>query len=156
MKKLITFTILLFYSGVCLSFDFIPERRKDQNPTQPAHLIVPLLYSKSGIGEGVILLGTVTNVAETTADISAVFVSGDAEGTILNGSEIPLYSDVLFLDFALQNINRAAVNNYSTRGINNTKKNDFTILDLSVAKENNVGLNLIFYDRRLNFNYSYK
>ena len=141
---------------MCFSFDFIPERRKDQNPTQPAHLIVPLPFSKPGIGEGVVLLGTVTNVAETTADISAVFVGGDADGAILNGSEVPLYSDVLFLNFALQDINHAAVNNYSIRGINNTQKNDFTIMDLSVANENNIGLNLTFYERRLNFNYSYK
>lgn len=138
------------------SSELIPERRKNQNPTQPAHLIVPLPYSKPGIGKGVVLLGTLTNVAETTADISAVFVGGEAEGTILNGSEVPLYSDYLFLDFTLLDINRASINNYSIRGINNTDKNDFTILDLSVVKENKVGLNLTFYDRRLNFNYAYR
>ena len=121
MKKIIILT-LFFYSSVCFSFDFIPERRKDQNPTQPAHLIVPLPFSKPGIGEGVVVLGTITNVAETTADISAVFVGGDAEGAILNGSEVPLYSDVLFLNFALQDINHAAVNNYSIRGIKIRKK----------------------------------
>lgn len=147
--------MILLYSGICFSFDFIPERRKDQNPTQPAHLIVPLPYSKPGVGEGLVVLGTLTNVAETTADISAAYVGGDAEGAILNGSEVPLYSDVLFLNFFLQDINKAAVNNYSIRGINNTDKNDFTILDLSVAKETNIGLNLNFYDRRLNFDYSY-
>ena len=156
MQKIITFTMILLYSGVSFSFDLIPERRKDQNPTQPAHLIVPLPYSKPGIGEGVIAMGTLTNIAETTADISAVFVGGDAEGTILNGSEVQLYSDVLFLNFTLQDINKAAVNNYSIRGISNTDKNDFTILDLSVAKETNVGLNLTFYERRLNFDYSYR
>lgn len=148
--------MLFFYSSVCVSFDLVPERRKDQNPTQPAHIIVPLPFSKPGIGEGVVLLGTMSNVAETTADISAVFVGGDAEGVVLNGSEVPLYSDNLFLNFAIQDINRAAINNYSIRGINNTDKNDFTIMDLSVAKDSNVGLNLTFYDRRLNFNYTYR
>lgn len=148
--------MILLYSGICFSFDLIPERRKDQNPTQPAHLIVPLPYSKPGVGEGVALLGTITNVAETTADLSAVMVTGDAAGFILNGTEIPLYSDSLFLNFSFLDINRAAVNNYSIRGINNTDKNDFTILDLSVVKSNNIGLNFTFYDRRLNFNYSYR
>jgi len=148
--------MLLFYSSMCFSFDLIPERRQDQNPTEPAHLVVPLPYNKPGIGGGVVLLGTLTNVAETTADISAVFVGGEAEGTILNGSEIPLYSDVLFLNFSLQDIDKATVNNYSIRGIGNSVKNDFTILNLSVANETDVGLNLTFYERRLNFNYSYK
>ena len=155
MQKIITFIMMLLYSGVSFSYELIPERRKDQNPTQPAHLIVPLPYSKPGIGEGIIVLGTLSNVAETTADISAVFVGGEAEGTILNGSEIPLYSDVLFLNFTLQDINKATVNNYSIRGISNTDKNDFTIMDLSVAKETNAGLKLTFYERRLNFDYSY-
>ena len=147
--------MLSLYTGMCFSSDLIPERRKDQNPTTPAHLIVPLPYSKPGIGKGVALLGTVTNIAESTADISVIYVMGDAEGGMLNGTEIPLYSDVLFLDFFIQDLNRAAVNNYSIRGIDNTNKTDFNIMDLSVVKNNNAGLKLTFYDRRLNFNYSY-
>jgi len=154
-KIIIILGVLLTYSNVCFSYDWVPERRKDQNPTQPAHLVVPLPYSKPGIGEGVVLLGTMTNVAGTTADISGLFVGGDARGTILNGSEIPLYSDVLFLNFYLQDIDRAAVNNYSIRGINNTRKNDFNVLDIGLAKENNVELNLTFYERRLNLYYAY-
>jgi len=155
MQKIIILAILLFYSSVSFSYEWIPERRKDQNPTQSAHLIVPLPYSKPGIGEGIVLLGTVTNIAGTTADISGLFVGGDAEGTILNGSEIPLYSDVFFLDFFLQDVNRAAVNNYSIRGINNTGENDFTVMDVSVANESRFDLYLTFYERRLNFYYSY-
>lgn len=147
--------MLMVYPCVSISYDWLPNRRKDQNPTQPAHLIVPLPYSKPGIGEGVILLGTITNIDETTADISGLFVGGDAEGVILNGSEIPLYSDILFLDFYLQDIDRAAVNNYSIRGINNTGKNDFTVMDVSVANETRFDLNLTFFERRLNFYYSY-
>lgn len=155
MRKSILFIILLAYSGLCLSYDWIPERRKDQNPTQPAHLFVPLPYSKPGIGNGFVILATATNVNESTADISGIFVTGDAKGNIVNGSEIPLYSDILFLDFYLQNINRAMINNYSTRGIGNTGADDYTLLDVSVANTNNIELNLTFYERRLNLYYSY-
>lgn len=156
MQKIIIFFMLLLYAGVSVASDVIPERRKDQNPTQPAHLIVPLPYSKPGVGKGFIFLGTASNVAETTADITAGFVGGDADGIILNGSEVPLYSDFLFLNFTVLNIDKAAINNYSIRGISNTDKNDFTILDLSVVKNSRAGLNLTFYDRRLNFNYAYR
>jgi hypothetical protein len=155
MQRIILLSILLAYSSLSIAFEWIPERRKDQNPTQPAYLIVPLPYSKPGIGEGLVILGTVSNVAETTADITGVLVTGDASGSIINGSEVPLYSDMLFLDFYLQDINDAAVNNYTTRGINNTSKNDFTILDVSLAQEINVEFNLTFYERRLNLYYSY-
>lgn len=156
LYKLILVSILLSYSSLSLSYDWIPERRKDQNPTQPAHLIVPLPYSKPGIGDGFVLMGTVSNIAETTADITGLFVTGDADGSIINGSEIPLFSDILFFDFYMQNINRAAISNYSIRGISNTSEDDFTILDLSVADELAAELNLTFYNRRLNFYYSYR
>ena len=155
MHRLVLLTLLLTHSSLCLASDWLPDRRKDQNPTQPAHLIVPLPYSKPGIGEGFVILGTVSNVSETTADITGLLVTGDATGKILHGSEVPLFSDILFFDFFLQDIDRAAVNNYSTRGINNTGKNDFTVLDLSVAREMNGELNLTFYERRLNLYYSY-
>ncbi|MFC1588911.1 hypothetical protein ACFL3P_01420 [Pseudomonadota bacterium] len=156
MQRLLILSVLLAYSSLCFSYDWIPERRKDQNPTQPAHLIVPLPYSKPGIGDGFVLMGTVSNVAETTADITGLFVTGDADGSIINGSEVPLFSDILFLDFYLQNINRAAISNYSIRGISNTSADDFTILDISVADEINLEFNLTFYQRRLNFYYSYR
>ena len=155
MRKSILFIILFAYSGLCLSYNWIPDRRKDQNPTQPAHLFVPLPYSKPGIGKGFVILATATNVNESTADISGIFVTGDAKGNIINGSEIPLYSDILFLDFYLQNINRAMINNYSTRGIGNTGADDYTLLDVSIANTNNIELNLTFYERRLNLYYSY-
>ena len=151
--KIILLILFLVYSSLCFSYESIPDRRKDQNPTQPAHLIVPLPYSKPGIGEGVVLMATVSNVANTTADITGLFVGGEARGNILNGSEVPLYSDLLFLNFYWQDINHAAINNYSVRGINNTQKNDFTVLDVSVANELNAELNLTFFDRRLNLYY---
>ena len=155
MLRIIFFSVMIMYSVACFSVEWVPERRKDQNPTQPAHLIFPLPYSKPGIGDGIVLLGTLSNFYETTADITALLVTGDAKGKIINGSEVPLYSDVLFLDFYLQDIDRVGVNNYSIRGIDGSGKDDFTILDISVAKEIDAELNLTFYERRLNFYYLY-
>lgn len=155
MQKPLIFLLLLVNTSLCFSYEWIPDRRKDQNPTQPAHLFVPLPYSKPGIGTGFVILATATNVNESTADISGIFVTGDAQGNIINGSEVPLYSDILFFDFYLQHINRAMVNNYSTRGIGNTGADDYTLLDASVANTNNIELNLTFFERRLNLYYSY-
>ncbi|MBN4054243.1 hypothetical protein JYT87_00875 [Nitrospira defluvii] len=144
---------IFFLKG--LVYGQVPERRKDQNPTQPAHLLVPLPYSKPGIGEGITVLGTMSNIAKTTADITGLLITGDAEGLIFNGSELPVYSDLLFLNIYYQDINRAAVNNYAKRGIGNTSKNDFTILDIGLARVVNLELNLSFFERRLNFYYVY-
>ena len=156
MQKLILSFLLLSYTSLCFSFEWQPDRRKDQNPTQPAHLFVPLPYSKPGIGEGFIVLATASNVADTTADISGLFITGDAKGNIINASEIPLYSDILFFDFNIQHIDRALINNYSTRGISNTGKYDYTLLDMSVANEAMIEFNLTFFERRLNLYYLYR
>ena len=156
MKRIVLAFLLLAHVSLCFSYTWIPERRKDQYPTQPAYLFVPLPYSKPGIGKGVVALATVSNVAETTADITGFLVTGDARGNIIDGSEVPLYSDILFLDFNLQHINRALVNNYSIRGIGNTSADDYDLLDLSVANETNIELNLTFYERRLNLYYAYR
>jgi len=155
MSRLLIFILLLAYPSLCLSSEWALERRKDQNPTQSAYMILPLPYSKPGIGKGYLLIGTVSNVAETTTDVSGMLVTGDAKGNIINISEMPLYSDNLFLDVYLQNINRVIVNNYSTRGINSTGKKDYTLMDLSVAQEALFDLNLTFFERRLNFYYSH-
>ena len=154
--KKITFSLLIFfYSSLSFSIDLIPERRKSQNPTESAHLFVPLPYNKPGVGSGIAILGTMSNILATTADLSLIAVTGDAEGLIINGSEVPLITERLFLNFTFQDVSRASINNYSIRGINGSDKNDYTILDLSGAKENRAGLNLTFYERRLNFIYSY-
>lgn len=155
MQRLIISFLLLTNTGLCFSYEWIPDRRKDQNPSQPAYMVVPLPYSKPGIGEGVLLIATASNVASTTADISTLLVTGDAGGSIINGSEIPLYSDILFFDFYLQNIDRAMINNYSTRGIDDTGADDYTLLDVSVANTTNLEFNLTFYERRLNLYYSH-
>lgn len=155
MKKTLIFLLLLSNTSLCFSYEWIPDRRKDQNPSQPAYMVVPLPYSKPGIGEGFVLIATASNVDRSTADISAILVTGDAGGSILNGSEIPLYSDILFFDFFLQNIDRAVVNHYSIRGIGNTGADDYTLLDASVANTTNLEFNLTFYERRLNLYYSH-
>jgi outer membrane protein assembly factor BamA len=154
-KKFLLACGLLAFSAQSMAFDWMPDRRKDQYPTVPAHLVVPLPYSKPGIGSGLIMLGTLSNTLDTTADISAFIVTGDASGYILHGDEIPVLSKNLFLQLDVLNINKASVNNYDFRGMNNTGKNDFTLLDVSLAKEFNAEVNLTFFERRLNFYYLY-
>jgi len=152
--KIIALISIVLLPQYVWAFDVNPERRKDQNPTVPAYLMVPLPYSLPGIGSGFLFMGNVSNVMGSTADISILQATGDASGTIANGVEIPLYFEWLSLDFMYQNINKAAINNYSKRGMNSTTKNDFNILELSLARTLNTTLNFEFFDKRLNFYYS--
>jgi len=155
ISRPILLTLLLIISMNSSAFDSRPERRKEQNPTVPAYFIVPLPYSKPGIGDGILFLGNIANVAGSTADISVIEVTGDAGGTIINGEEIPLYFDWLNLEFNYQNITRADVKNYSIRGMNGTAKNDYNTLEVGYSRALNATLIFNFYQKRLNFFYSH-
>ena len=156
MSKRIYFIVLLFtLSGHLFAQDFewMPDRRKDQFPTEAAHLVVPLPYSYPGIGEGIFLMGNLSNVGETTMDGVLIAVLGDATGMVFQGDEIPIIDQSLLLHVYLQNINRAVVNNYEIRGMNSNQA--YNLLDVTRADENKFELKYTLMDRRFNFFLNY-
>lgn len=130
--------------------DVIPDRRREQFQTEPAHLIAPFPYSLPGIGSGLFLLGWFSNIAESPTDLIAVLITGDAEGGVVFLDELPVYSRRLLFQFLYQDITKAAVNSYEKRGMD-TDKNDFNIVEFSSARATSVQLFLNFFDRRLEF-----
>ncbi len=66
----------------------IPERRKDQFPTTPGYLIVPLPYEFPGLGSGFFLLANIQNMFESNADLFAVRATGDVEGSVVLVDEL--------------------------------------------------------------------
>ena len=131
------------------------DRRRDQFPVSPAHLVVPLPYSYPGIGDGFFLMGNISNILETTTDFLAMYVTGDAGGYVLQFDEVPIMERRLYAKLYYQNINRAIVNQYDTRGMDNTGKYDYTLIESTLALEKTAEINLTFFDRRLNFLYQY-
>jgi len=142
--------IPVFLSSTVIA-DWYPERRRDQYPKEDAYLVVPLPYSYPGIGEGLFLLANVSNVLNSTADMVLVEITGDATGRVMQFDEVPLLTDKLFLSFQLQNINRAAVNQYAIRGMNGSDGTDYTILDVSQADHEALRLEYTLDDRRFNY-----
>ncbi|MCZ6556664.1 MAG: hypothetical protein O7A69_02675, partial [SAR324 cluster bacterium] len=130
--------------------ELVPERRKEQFPTEPAHLFVPLPYSVPGIGEGLFLLGNLSNVFESTADALIIYIVGDVEGPIFNLEEVPLISETLLFGGFAADISKVAINSYEKRGMD-TQKNDFNIVELSSLQFTAPELTLTFFDRRLDF-----
>ena len=145
---------LLMFSCVAAYADAtMPDRRKDQFPSSAAHLIVPLPYSYPGIGDGFFLMGNFSNLRETTTDFLAMVVTGDAGGYILQFDEVPIVNQRLFVKLYYQDIDRAQVNQYDVRGMDGTSKNEFNLLDVTLARNKTAEFNLTFFDRRLNFLY---
>ena len=133
----------------------MPDRRKNQFPTSNAHLVVPLPYSYPGIGDGFFLMGNFSNVRDSTTDILAMVVTGDAGGYILQADELPIIDRRLYVKLFYQHINRAAINQYDTRGMESSNKDDYSLLDVSLAVEKTANINLTFFDRRLNFYFNH-
>jgi hypothetical protein len=123
------------------------ERRKPQFLTEPSYLIVPLPYSLPGIGTGIIVTGLLGNVAETNVDLFGLIVTGDAEGSIIGLEDIHIVSETLILNLFWQDITKALVNNYETRGMN-SDPDDFTLIELTEVRTLAADLTLTFFDRR--------
>ena len=133
----------------------LPERRRDQFPDSSAHLVVPLPYSYPGIGDGFFLMGNFSNLMETTTDFLAMIVTGDAGGYILQADEVPLIDQRLYVRLYYQDIDKAQINQYDVRGMAGTSKNEYSLLDVTLARNKSAVFNLTFYERRLNFTYEY-
>ncbi len=100
-------------------------------------------------------MGNFSNILETTTDFLAMYVTGDAGGHILQADEAPLIDQRLYVKIYYQDIDKAQVNQYDTRGMEGTSQNDYTLLDVTLALEKTVEFNLTFFDRRLSFLYEH-
>lgn len=126
------------------------ERRKDQFPTEPSYMILPLPYSLPGIGEGFFIPVLFSNIAETTTDAYALMIVGDAEGYFFGLEEFHLVEKHVWFELTYQDLNKAVVNNYETRGMN-TAKDDYSLIEVSQVDSVGSGITLSFWERRLEF-----
>jgi len=155
MIKSIALVLSLLFSSQTIAedlsgqFEWLPDRRKDQFPTESAHLFVPLPYSYPGIGEGFFLIGYGSNLVGTTMDAVVIGVTGDATGSVVQFDEIPIIEDTLLVHIYLQGIDRAVVNNYEIRGMNDSSA--YNLLDATRADENRFQLQYTMEQRRINF-----
>ena len=140
----------MVFASNALANDLVTERRKDQFPTSSGYLIAPVPYSMPGLGKGFFMLGHFTNAFSTTGDLTVLKATGDIDGYDVNIDEVPIVDHHLFLRAELLDLSAAQQNYYDTRGMN-TKKNDYSLMDISSFKQQNLGLDLTFYERRLTF-----
>lgn len=111
--------------------------------------MLPLPYSMPGLGEGIFWIGHFSNTFETTADITAIYATGDVKGFLINGGEIPIIPKLLQFDGFASDLNSVAINIYQLRGMK-TKKEDFILVELNKVQEKNAQLTATLFDRRLN------
>lgn len=122
------------------------ERRREQFPTEPSYLIVPFPYSLPGIGDGIVWTALGGNLLGTHTDVYVLGVTGDAGGNIIGLEDIHLLPETVILDLNIQNLNKAVVNNYESRGME-SNQDDFSLIELNRVKSVSAQLRLTLLDR---------
>ena len=123
------------------------DRRRAQFQTEPSYLILPFPYSLPGIGDGIAWTGLLGNAFGTHADAYGIIITGDASGQIIGVQEIHLLPELLILDVNYQNINRAVVNSYQTRGMDSSG-DDYKLIEVNQADYTSGELRLTLFERR--------
>lgn len=128
----------------------LPERRKDQFPTDPGYYLVPSPYSIPGIGDGFLIIGAMTNINQTHADIYTYAATGDIKGYGFFATGLHLIEKKLILDFSLNRFNKATSQVYRKRGMDTTS-DDFILAELDRNDFAGARLTYTMFDRRLEF-----
>ncbi len=148
MKKINLIIIFVFL--LCITSTFALERRGPQFLSESSYLVFPLPYSLPGIGQGVMLTALGGNIYDTNIDTYLIAVTGEAQGIVAAVEDIHILPKMLILDLMHQNISKAVVNNYDTRGMDSDKDN-YSLIEVDKVLNNYAKLTLSFYDRMLEF-----
>ena len=144
------FSILLIAVASPAKAIDLPERRKDQFPTDSGYYLVPAPYSIPGLGNGLIAVGALTNINQTNADVYGFAAGGDIQGYGLFATELHLIEKTLLLDVTHTSFDKASSQVYSQRGMH-TSADDYILAELDHASYNGGRLTYTTFDRRLEF-----
>ncbi len=145
---------------LCLILFLIPfnvfafERRQDQFQSDSSYLVLPVPFSAPGVGQGIIYTGLASNIADTYIDLTAMRVTGAADGYLLGVYDLHLISKTLIFDVDYISISKFAINNYSARGMD-TEKDDYTILSFSQQLISYGMATLSLFERRVELSVKY-
>ncbi len=125
-RYILVLTTLLL--GVRAGAFSLPERRRDQFLAEPGHVLTPYAYHLAGIGWGYGVLGALTNVRGTHADLAGTFFLGDADGQAVSVDQVHLLPRRLVLDAGFARLSRASFQSFSFRGMD-AGQDEYTLVE---------------------------
>lgn len=149
MRFILSALALMLSQSVLAEFD-VPERRKPQFHTDEGYYLVPTPYSIPGIGDGLTVVGAMSNSFNTYSDLYGFVAGGDLEGIGLFVTDNHLIEKRLIIDFSMISFNKATTQVYSQRGMD-TSADDYILAELEDSLFYGSRLTYTFYDRRLEF-----
>jgi len=147
------FLLLILISVFCIPAFAeleVPERRKSQFFTDSGYYVVPTPYSIPGIGEGLIVVGAMTNFYNDYSDLYGFFAGGDLQGAGVFSTENHIFEKELIVDFAIQSFNKASSQLYRQRGMGSDAE-DYILAELDNALFYGSRITYTLFDRRLEF-----
>jgi outer membrane protein assembly factor BamA len=150
LLRLTSLSLVILFTAMPVTAIDLPDRRKDQFPTDSGYYLVPAPYSIPGLGEGFIIIGSMVNINQSYTDVYGFAAGGDIEGYGLFGTELHLVDKKLLLDVMHTNFQNASSQVYSQRGMK-TSANDFILAELDHAVFTGARLTYTMFDRRLEF-----
>lgn len=142
--------VVVFAAVLSADTGLFPDRRRAQFLNTPGHTAVPFVYSLPGIGKGFGLLGAMTNIGGTYADIAGTLYGGDVSGQALSIDGIHLLPKRLMLDVGGAHLSAATIQNYGQRGMA-SDKDDYSLLELGNSIFAGSRLIATFAERRYEF-----
>jgi outer membrane protein assembly factor BamA len=128
----------------------LPERREDQFPTDSGYYIVPTPYSIPGLGDGLIIVGAMTNIKHSHTDMYGFAATGDIKGYGFFGTEMHLIDKQLILDLSVTSFDKATSQVYRQRGMS-TSSDDYILAELNRSDFTGARLTYTMFDRRVEF-----
>lgn len=153
-EKIFIFWVFLYFfvPSNIFPYDFPPDRSLSEAETEIGWLVAPLPIVVEGIGSGIPIAATVSNIYKTTDLLMAkTFFEGDFEVNLFSLSKLPIIDENLLFSFGLTDF-YMAFRTYD-RGIESGKDDYYQTLE----NYNNrfVTFQSQFYKRRLELLYSY-
>ena len=126
------YQLFIFSSLFSLSSLMAAERYRDQFPTGEAaqgYYLLPAPYSLEGVGSGIALAGSMTNIGGSYTDVGGFYLTGDIKGGGVGVFDTHLVEKSLIVDVFYSNISDVRVNSYSSRGLDSDDE-DFNLVGL--------------------------
>ncbi|MDH4120831.1 MAG: hypothetical protein OEV94_03915 [Deltaproteobacteria bacterium] len=133
---------------------WVPDRRRNQFYRQFGYFAVPAPYNIEGVGGGVVVGGSVSNIADSTTDVALAGFTGAMTGWAAMVTEYHIVEERLLLDVIGNRWNRLTVNVYPDRGMASGAK-DYQIAGVREMDFTGARTTLTFWERRLEFFLSY-
>lgn len=132
------------------------RRRKPQYNYKSSYAVLPIPYSVPGLGSGIGVAVSLSDIRNTDLDTYLIIIAGDVEGVGIAADNYHLIHERLLLGFGYSYINKASFLINPSRGMEGSEDpDDFYAAEISDTEGFGFDATLTFYEKMLEFGVSH-